>query len=118
MRKDRILITKEFIPYSFKILLADELFTLTIHYNDKRDFFTVGLEKDGETICQAEPIVYGYPLFRDVYEAGKYPCIDIIPIDESGERNTVTFENLNATVFLTVDNYSEDEETILERSTL
>ncbi len=109
MRKDRILITKDLIPYSFDILLADELFTLTVNYNESHDFFTVGLEKDGEVICEGEPIVYGFPLFRDIYIAGKYPSIDIIPIDESGERNSVTFENLNETVFLTVDNIGGDD---------
>ena len=110
MRKDRILITKDLIPYTFNILLADELFSLTVNYNETHDFFTVTLEKDGETICEGEPIIYGSPLFRDMYVAGKYPCIDIIPIDESGEHNTVTFDNLNETVFLTVENYEESGE--------
>lgn len=112
MKKDRILITKDLIPYSFNILLADELFTLTVYYNEKHDLFTVALEKDGEMICAGEPIIYGTPLFRDVYLAGNYPAIDIVPLDESGENNTVTFENLNETVFLTVENYDESGEGI------
>ena len=111
MRKDRILITKELIPYSFNILLADELFTLTINHNEKHDLFTVALEKDGEMICEGEPIIYGCPLFKDIYESGKFPSLDIIPLDESGEQNTVTFKNMNETVFLTVDNMGgEDDE--------
>ena len=110
MKKDRILITKDLIPYSFNILLADELFNLTISYNENHNFFTVALEKDGEVICNGEPIVYGVPLFRDIYEAGKYPAIDIIPIDESGEQNTVTFENFNEVVFLTIDNFDKEGE--------
>lgn len=104
MKKDRILITKELIPYSFNILLADELFIITVNYNEKHDFFTVMLEKDGETICNGEPIIYGVPLFQDIYQSGKYPAIDIIPIDESGNQNTITLKNFNETVFLTVDN--------------
>lgn len=110
MRKDRILITKNLIPYSFNILLADELFTITVNYNEKYDFFTAALEKDGEMICEGEPVVYGIPLFRDIYEAEKYPAIDIIPIDESGGRNKVTFENFNETVFLTIENFNESSE--------
>ena len=110
MVRDRILITKEDVPYMFDILLADELFTLTINYNKSHDLFTVSLEKEEETICEAEPIIYGMPLFGDLYQAGVYPSIDIIPIDESGEQKTVTFENLNETVFLTVDNYDEEGE--------
>ena len=104
MRKDRITITKDLIPYSFNILLGDELFTLTVNYNKTHDFFTVGLKKNGETICEGEPLVYGFPLFRDIYLAGKFPCLDIIPKDESGDQNSVTFDNLSETVFLTVDN--------------
>lgn len=108
MRKDRILITKENIPYNFNILLADELFNIEVSYNEKHDFFTVRLSKNDEVICASEPLVYGMPLFGDVYIAGKYPAIDIIPIDESGEQNSVTFENLGETVFLTVDNAGDE----------
>ena len=104
MKKDRILITKDLIPYKFNILLADELFTLTVKHNSSHDLFTISLEKDKQILCEGEPIIYGSPLFRDIYQAGKFPCIDIIPIDESGEQNTVTFKNLNETVFLIVDN--------------
>lgn len=108
MQKDRVLITKDLIPYSFNILLADELFTLTVDYNEKHDFFTVALEKDGEMICEGEPIVYGFPLFADMYDPETYPCIDIIPLDESGKEKAVSFENFNETVFLTVDNYLDE----------
>lgn len=110
MKKDRILIEKSLIPYSFNIMLADELFTLTVDYNEKYDFFTVALEKDGEIICEGERIVYGVPLFKDVYQAGKYPALDIVPIDESGEQTSVTFATLGETVFLTVENAGEDDE--------
>lgn len=108
MRKDRILITKELVPYSFNILLAGELFTLIVYHNEKHDFFTVTLKKNGEVLCEGEPIVYGVPLFGDLYQARKFPAIDIIPIDESGEQNTVTFNNLGETVFLTIDNMGGD----------
>lgn len=104
MKRDRLLINKDIIPYSFDILLADEQFNLTVDYNEKHDLFTIALIKDGEMICEGEPIIYGMPLFRDIYLAGKYPALDIIPIDESGEQDTVTFYNLGETVFLTVDN--------------
>lgn len=104
MKRDRILINKEMVPYSFNISLADELFNVTVNYNKRSDLFVLTLKKNGEIICEGEPIVYGVPLFRDVYKAGEYPALDIIPIDESGEQKTVTFANFNETVFLTVDN--------------
>lgn len=104
MDKDRISIAKSLVPYTFEIMLGDEMFVLTINYNKKHDFFTVGLEKDGETICEGEPIIYGVPLFKDFYQPSWCPALEIVPIDESGVQNTVTFENLGETVFLTVDN--------------
>lgn len=109
MRKDRILITKDLIPYSFNIMLAGELFNIEVSYNERHDFFTARLSKDNEVVCEGEPIVYGMPLFGDVYKAGKFPALDIIPIDESGEQNTVTFENFGETVFLTIDNIGGDD---------
>lgn len=104
MENDRIIITKSLIPYNFDILLADELFTIGIDYNKKHDFFTVSLSKDDEIICEGEPLVYGMPLFRDMYIAGKYPAIDIIPLDISGEQKDITFENLGEIIFLAIDN--------------
>lgn len=109
MKKDRILINKSLIPYNFNILLGDELFNLTVNYNESHDIFTIALKKDDEIICEGEPIIYGVPLFRDIYQSGKFPALDIIPLDESGQQDTVTFKNLNETVFLTVDNMGGDD---------
>ncbi|MEI2988881.1 MAG: hypothetical protein V8T22_07425 [Oscillospiraceae bacterium] len=62
--RDRIEITKELIPYTFEISLADEIFTITVNYNAYADMFTFSLEKDGETVCAGEPII-------TVYRCGK-----------------------------------------------
>lgn len=110
MQKDRILITKENVPYNFNISLADELFNIGVSYNEKNDFFTVQLLKDNEILCEGEPIVYGVPLFKDIYISGKYPALNIVPIDESGEQDSVTFENFGETVFLTIDNAGDEDE--------
>lgn len=109
MKRDRILIEKNLIPYRFSILLGSEEFILSVDYNKRHGLFTIGLEdSQGETLCIAEPVVYGVPLWQDVQQANKYPVLRIIPIDESGQENKVTWANFNETVFLTVDN-SEDE---------
>lgn len=68
--------------------------------------FTVDLYRDGELICAGEPIVYGIPLWKDVYKAGVFPAVDIIPRDPSGENNAVTYDNLGRTVLLLIDNGS------------
>ena len=104
MKKDRILINKTMIPYSFNIVLGSVLFHITVHYNQNHDFFTLKIEKDGETICEGEPLVYGKTLFSDIYVSGKYPAVDIVPLDESGQEVAVTSANLGETVFLTIDN--------------
>lgn len=100
---DRIEINKDLIPYSFDILLAGETFNIRVDYNQTADMFTLALRKDDELVCAGEPIIYGKPLWEDVFTNGKYPALNIIPIDESGEMNSVTFDNLNRTVFLLID---------------
>ena len=104
MKRDRILIKKELVPYYFHILLGGELFDLAVSYNETHNFFTLAVKKGGETICAGEPLMYGMPLFGDVYTAGKHPAVTIVPFDESGNSDRVTFEALGETVFLTVDN--------------
>lgn len=107
---DTLEISKELLPYSCEILLADELFELHFNYNATADLFTVDLYKDGELICAGEPIVYGVPLWSDVFKSGSFPGVDIIPKDPSGESNSVTFDNLCETVLLIIDNDEGAEE--------
>ncbi|MFR4538154.1 MAG: phage baseplate plug protein [Anaerotignaceae bacterium] len=107
MIRDRIEVKKNLIPYSFNITLAGEVFELGINYNEYADLFTLNLTKDSELICAGEPIVYGVPLFNDIYVNGKYPNIIIIPHDDSGENTTVTWDNFQETVFLVIDNGSD-----------
>ena len=104
---DVLEIKKDLLPYRCNILLAGELFELLFRYNSTARLFTVDLYKDGELICAGEPIVYGLPLWRDVYKAETFPAVDIIPLDPSGESNAVTYDNLSETVLLVVDNGGE-----------
>ena len=106
---DILEIKKDLLPYECNILLGGETFGLQFNYNASADLFTVDLYKDGELICAGEPIVYGLPLWGDVYKAGTFPAVNIIPIDPSGEGNTVTFDNLGSTVLLIVDNGGDEE---------
>jgi hypothetical protein len=114
MKRDIIEINKDLIPYEFDIVLADETFKIGVNFNETAELFTLDLSKldeesgEYEEICKGEPIIYGKPLFSDVFINGKYPAIDIVPYDESGENNAVTFDNLNETVFLCIDNTDED----------
>ncbi|MBA2878056.1 hypothetical protein HNR63_001110 [Anoxybacillus kamchatkensis] len=94
-------IEKENIPYRFEIELEAEVFEMEIRYNDLYDFFTIDLYKDGEPLVYGEKVVYGVPLFQDVRDS-RFPAVDIVPKDEAGLENQVTYENFQKTVFLAV----------------
>lgn len=102
--KDRILITKELIPYTFNILFADDLYLVSVDYNATGDFFTLGLtDSNGRVIARSEKLVYGMPVFGDIYDPTKFPCLTIIPCDDSDNEDVITWENLGATVFLCIE---------------
>lgn len=105
---DVLEIRKDILPYECTILLAGEQFGLKFNYNATADLFTVDLYRDGELICAGEPIMYGVPLWQDVYRSETFPAVDIIPRDPSGERNAVTFDNICDTVLLIVDNGGDE----------
>lgn len=107
MKRDTVQINKKLIPYSFDIILGGEVFEIGIKYNEFADLFTISLTKNKELICSGEPIVYGVPLFNDIYVKGKYPVLRIVPYDESNENKQVTWDNFGETVFLVIDNRSD-----------
>lgn len=102
-------INKDIIPYTFNVLLGDELYEMRVDYNNTADMFTVSLSKDGVQLCVGEPIIYGQPLFGDLVNRGDFPNVEITPFDDSGESNAVTYDNLSTTVFLNVTGGDYDE---------
>lgn len=104
---DYIDIEKALIPYRFDISLADELFTFEVHYNPEYDFFTIALEKNGETLAVGEKVVYGMPLFYDIQD-NRFPKVPIVPYDESEQNSAVTWKTLGESVFLYVLEDDED----------
>lgn len=103
MRFEYLPIEKENIPYRFDIALPVEIYTFEIRYNATHDFFTVDLFKEDEALVLGEKVIYGVPLFQDVYDR-RFPAPTIVPLDESGNEQRITFENLGVTVFLVVMN--------------
>ena len=102
-------IKKDLLPYECAMQLAGEMFTLRFDYNAMAELFTVDLYKDGELLCAGEPIVYGIPLWQDVYRADTFPAVSIVPMDPSGDYDQVTYDNLSSTVLLVIDNGGEAE---------
>lgn len=105
--RDCIEINKELVPYQFNILLADEWFELYVNYNKTADLFTLTVYKEDELVC-TEPLILGVPLFKDIYQPGKFPAITLIPYGPT--ERMLTFENLGETVFLTVDDEGDGDE--------
>ena len=101
---DTITIHKTLIPYTFSILIGGEMYDFRVDYNETYGFFTVRLSKDGNVVSYGEKIVYGKPLFQEIFENEKFPSIEIVPYDISGTYNSVTFDNLSDTVHLIVNN--------------
>ena len=105
--RDYIEIKKDLVPYQYNILLADQWFELYVNYNKYSDLFTVTVYKDDELIC-TEPLVLNVPLFCDIYQPVKFPAITITPY--SPTERTITRENIENTVFLTIDNEGDADE--------
>lgn len=102
--RDRVIIDKNMIPYQFDIILAGQPFSLAVDYNKSADLFTVSLyDSEGTLLIAGEPLIYGQPLFSDVYRAGKFPTVDLVPLDESRKEHSVNWDNFGKTVFLTID---------------
>lgn len=106
-------INPDLVPFEFNISLLNEIFLIGVNYNETGQFFTIGLSKmDTDTgqyieVCAGEPIVYCVPLWNDVKTGNNFPKVEILPYDDSGETNKVTFDNLNRNVFLKV--YTDDK---------
>lgn len=110
LTKDVIEINKSLIPYRFNIILAGQVFEIGVKYNEFADLFTISLSKDNELICSGEPIIYGVPLFNDLHISGKYPALKIVPFDDSKANTYVSWDNFQQTVFLIIDNGSDEIE--------
>lgn len=108
--RNYIEIDKSQMPYKFNIVFGAEEFNLEFKYNETADLFTCTLSKNDKVLVYDEPLIYGLRLFKDVYDADTFPCLDIVPYDESGQNNTVTFNDMGVTVFLTIDDRNEDGE--------
>lgn len=101
--RDRIEVEKEQLPYTFDIVLGAENYSLTFKYNSACDMFTCTLSKNGEVQVYDEPLIYGVPLFIDVYNSSTFPVLTIVPYDESQAEQAITWNNFGTKVFLTID---------------
>ena len=101
--RDYVNVEKSLIPYGFDIFFLNDRYRMEFNYNKTEDLITVTLSKDGEILVYNEPLIYGSPLFEDIYKTELFPMLNLVPIDESGVSRDLTYENFGKTVFLTVE---------------
>ncbi|WP_419882795.1 phage baseplate plug family protein [Peribacillus sp. B-H-3] len=102
-------IDKEEIPQRFQMDLAEETFTFEFNYNESADFFTVDLyDAAGNILVYGEKLVLGIPLWADIVNP-HLPGPSLVPLDESGKEDRITYENFGVSVFLYIDDVSSEE---------
>lgn len=100
--RDRIDINKNILPNSFDYTIGSEDVTIEVYYQEMYDSFYINLyDSTGAPLITGEKLVYGMPLWN--INDARLPMQTIIPMDESGKENTITWDNFNSTVFLYVD---------------
>jgi len=109
MKRDYIEVDPDDFPYSVDVELSDTLYTLAFQYNDLSENITVDLlDSDGNPIVLGEFVVLDVPLWYHSTDP-RLPGETIIPMDETGHEERVTMDNLNRTVFLAIDDISDDD---------
>ncbi|MGE7112740.1 phage baseplate plug family protein [Lysinibacillus sp. NPDC047702] len=108
MMDEYIEIDKNEIPYAFEMELAGEIFEFEVNYNQAHDFFTLDLFKNGGALVVGEKLILNRPLFRNRIDI-QLPKVQIIPLDRANSATRITYENLNETVFLYVNEGEENE---------
>lgn len=103
-------IEKEALPEQFEIDLANETYWIEVSYNQSNDFFSLDLyDPQKNPIVLGEKLVLNMPLWSDVSN-NLLPAPTLIPMDESGKAEKITFENFMETTFLFIDDAAPNED--------
>ncbi|MFP7414366.1 phage baseplate plug family protein [Priestia filamentosa] len=108
--RDYVPIEKNRLPERFEIDLAGDTFVFQFNYNKTYDFFTVDLyDYKQNPLVIGEKLVLGVPLWSDLV-SDNLPAPTLIPMDESGNTERITFDNFMVTTFLFVDDVAPTQE--------
>ena len=80
--RNHIPVNVDDLPDIFDIELADEVYTLRIDYNRYSDYYTITIQKNGETLIAQEPLILGQLVGIDIPD-NRLPRIDIRVMDET-----------------------------------
>ncbi|WP_155286039.1 phage baseplate plug family protein [Lacticaseibacillus zhaodongensis] len=96
-------------PFEFEATFGTDSFYIGINYNELGDFYTADLyDVSHNPMLLGEKLVYGKCLWRRMVDE-RFPMVDILPLDESGQTHEVTKATLGTTVFLYQDSADGDE---------
>lgn len=111
MKHDCIDIDKTQLPFRFEWDSEDDSFFIDIEYNESHDFFTATLyDALGNVLVAGEKLVLNMPLFNEINDPENMPAEGLIPLDESGQAQRITWDNFGVTVFLCIDDLPDDSE--------
>ena len=101
-------IEKDELPELFEIDFDNQSFLFGIDYNKSQCIFTLDiLTLENKPIFLGERLVLNERLWADVID-DRLPSVDLVPMDESGEARSITYENFGETVFLYIDSLPEN----------
>ena len=82
--RDYIDIDIDDLPDIFDINIVDEEYVMRVDYNRFADFYTITIQKDGETLVEQEPLILGQLVGIDIPDP-RLPRVDIRVMDETGQ---------------------------------
>ena len=82
--RDYIDIDVDDLPDIFDINIVDEEYVMRVDYNRFADFYTITIQKDGETLVEQEPLILGQLVGIDIPDP-RLPRVDIRVMDETGQ---------------------------------
>lgn len=100
--RDYIDIDVDDLPDIFDINIVDEEYVMRIDYNRFADFYTITIQKDGETLVEQEPLILGQLVGIDIPDP-RLPRVDIRVMDETGQATDAGRGNFGESVRLYFD---------------
>ena len=72
------------LPDIFDINIVDEEYVIRVDYNSFADYYTITIQKDGETLLEQEPLILGQLVGIDIPDP-RLPRVDIRVMDETNQ---------------------------------
>lgn len=99
------------LPEMFEFDFGVVPYNIGINYNASQDIYTIDLyDSDENPIILGEPIIYGQQLWKN-FVGENIPSETVVPMDESGVDDVVNKRTFGKSVFLYLDDLSDEADT-------